>query len=83
MDAYVENLDLFSPSPREIGIVQREWIEKGPESALVDGSPIEFNLPGNNLRYVDLAKTFIYLKIQVFKGDGTVMPQTADVATPG
>ena len=80
MEGYDDALDLFSTGPSEIGIQQREWVEVAPIATIMEDSPIEFNLQGNPLRYIDLCQTFLNVKIQVLKSDGTHIPKDASVA---
>lgn len=77
---YSERLDIFSRNVEDMGILNKQWVEIGPCNALTQDSPLEFNLPGNSLRYIDLSNTFINIKMQVLKGDGTDLTEEAQVA---
>ena len=40
-------------------------------STLTDNGPIEFNTPGSNDDYIDLANTFLHLGVKITAADGT------------
>ena len=79
-DGYSSSLDLFSPPPKDIGLLKREWVDYAPANAITEDAPIEFHLEGNPLRYVDLSKTLLNVKAKVTNGDGTPIEVGANVA---
>ena len=40
-------------------------------TSLSDGGPIEFKVSGNGKEFLDLARSYLYLKVKVSKADGT------------
>jgi len=44
-------------------------------------SKIDFIVPGNSMHYLDLNDSFLYIKLQVLKSDGTLLADTNDVST--
>ena len=66
------SLALFSKPPHEVGIDEVQTIELLPTSGQLNDSQIEFVIPAESSKYVDLANTRLYLKIKVVqKKDGS------------
>lgn len=61
-------LDLFTVSPTQTSITSTQYIRYFPTTSLTAGGPVDFNINVGEERYIDLQKTFLYLKCRVLKG---------------
>lgn len=73
-------LDLFTVPPTQTAIEKGQFVEYHPLANIRDGSPIEFNIPGNGEEYIDLGASYLHVKAKVLKADGTVLPEKEPVA---
>lgn len=73
-------LDFFTLPPTQTSIEGSSWIEYKPVTSLTDDAPIEFVIPGHGDEYLDLARTLIYLKVQVVDGKGKNLSNEALVS---
>lgn len=64
-------LDLFTAPMTQLSIEQSGYVEIHPLAPLTEQSAIEFFIPGDGDRYLDLNNTLIYLEVSIVKGDGT------------
>lgn len=71
-------LDLFSAPMTQLSIEDKKYQECQPLSALSDNSPIEFFIPGDGEKYLDLNDTMLHLRVKITERDGTAIP--ADTA---
>ena len=62
-----EVLDIFHAPPEKCGIQNVRFIEYHPISAVNSSNPIEFQIPGSGDQYIDLSRTYVYLKVKVEK----------------
>ncbi|XP_015591673.1 uncharacterized protein F54H12.2-like [Cephus cinctus] len=62
-------LELFTLPPTQTTIESAQWIHYNPISSLTDDSPIEFVVPGNGDKYLDLAHTMLSLHVQLRSKD--------------
>ena len=46
-------------------------IDYHPITSLLDGGPVEFKVPGSGKEFLDLTRSYLYLKVKVSKADGT------------
>lgn len=76
----IKELDLFYTPPTEGAIQRRQWVQYRPTSAITEGSPLEFIVPGSGSQYLDLKHTYLHVKMRIIKTDGTVTGATAKVA---
>ena len=58
-------LDLFSKPAFQTSIVKGRWVEIRPTNALDDDGVIDFEISGSGTDYIDLANTFIKVKVRV------------------
>lgn len=72
-------LDLFAAPVTQMSIEQSQYTEISPLSALTDTGPIEFFIPGDGEKYLDLANTLLFLRLQITNEDGTNLAQDARV----
>ena len=80
MEGYSDSLDLFTRPAADMGLLKRQWVDTSPINSITEDSPIEFNIPANTLRYIDLSRTFLNVKIKVLKQDGTEMEEVTQLA---
>ena len=58
-------LDLFSKPILQTSITKGRWVEVRPTNALDDDGVIDFEISGSGTDYIDLANTFIKVKVRV------------------
>lgn len=73
-------LDLFSAPMTQLSIEDKKYQECQPLSALNDNSPIEFFIPGDGEKYLDLNDTMLHLRVKITEKDGSNIPPDAGVA---
>ena len=71
MDVVQSSLSIFVPPPVDNSIQREYW-------ALSSGGIIEFNIPGNSLDYINLAKTKLHLKYIITKENGDAIIDKRD-----
>ncbi len=71
-------LDLFSVPMTQLEIEHGDWVEYGTVATISDTGPIEFAVMSAGQDYIDLANTYLYIKAQVTRGNGT----NVDAADP-
>lgn len=62
----------------QLSIEDKKYQECQPLSALSDNSPIEFFIPGDGEKYLDLNDTLLHLRVKITEKDGAEIP--ADTA---
>lgn len=72
-------LDLFSAPMTQLSIEDKIYTEIQPLSAITDGGPIEFFIPGDGEKYLDLNDTLLHLRVKITNEDGTNLPDDAPV----
>ncbi|XP_067435528.1 uncharacterized protein F54H12.2-like [Thunnus thynnus] len=72
-------LDLFSAPMTQLSIDEKLYTEIMPLSAITDGGPIEFFIPGDGEKYLDLNDTLLHLRVKITNADGTDLPDNAAV----
>ncbi len=80
VEAHSSKLALFELPPLEAGIEDIEWVIYRPISQIIENAPIDFNIPANAARYLDLRKTKLNIKVKIFKGDTTPITKAEEVA---
>ena len=73
-------LDLFSVPPTQTSIENGTWVEYHPISTIADGTPIEFEIPGNGEDYLDLANTYLYVQAKIVQANGNNLDADTRVA---
>jgi hypothetical protein len=71
-------LELFTVPPTNISMESGSMIEYLPISSVGDSGPIEFHVSTND-DYVDLGRTFLYVKVRIKNVDGTDLAADAKV----
>lgn len=73
----LSELDLFSAPMTQLSIEDKKYQECQPLSALNDNAPIEFFIPGDGEKYLDLNDTLLHLRVKITAKDGTnIAPDT-------
>ena len=67
-------LDLFSAPMTQLSIEEKKYQECQPLSALSDSAPIEFFIPGDGEKYLDLNDTLLHLRVKITEKDGSNIP---------
>ena len=65
------SLDLFLFPPTQWSFQKGKSIDYHSITSLSDGAPIEFKVSGSGKKFLDLTRSYMYLKIKVSKADGT------------
>ncbi|XP_035206168.1 uncharacterized protein F54H12.2-like [Stegodyphus dumicola] len=73
-------LDLFTIPPTQTAIEKGQFVEYHPLANIRDGGPIEFNISGSGEDYIDLAASYIHVKVKVVKADGSNLTDKEPVA---
>ena len=70
-DCISSSLDLFLLPPTQPSFQKGKSIDYHPITSLSDGGPIEFKVSGSGNEFLDLARSYLHLKVKVSKADGT------------
>ena len=70
-DCSSSSLDLFLLPPTQSSSQKGKSIDYHPITSLSDGGPIEFKVSGSGKEFLDLARSYLYLKVKVSKADGS------------
>ena len=70
-DCRSSSLDLFLLPPAQSSFQKGKTIDYHPITSLSDGGPIEFKVSGSGKEFLDLARSYLYLKVKVSKTDGS------------
>ena len=54
MEVYESNLHLFEETHTDSFIEKTEWIPYAPQGVIGRNAPLEFDIPGNSVTYIDL-----------------------------
>ena len=78
-DCSSSSLDLFLLPPTQSSFQKGKSIDYHPITSLSDGGPIEFNVSGSGKEFLDLARSYLYLKVKISKADGSNLDGTSKV----
>ena len=70
-DCSSSSLDLFLLPPTQSSFQKDKSIDYHPITSLSDGRQIEFKVSGSGKEFLDLARSYLYLKVKVSKTDGS------------
>ena len=70
-DCSSSSLDLFLLTPTQSSFQNGKSIDYHPITSLLDDGPIEFKVSGSGKEFLDLARSYLYLKVKVPKADGS------------
>ncbi|KAF0044788.1 hypothetical protein F2P81_003946 [Scophthalmus maximus] len=73
-------LDLFSAPMTQLSIEEKQFTEVLPISAITHCGPIEFFIPGDEDKYLDLNDTLLHLSVKITNVDGSDLVADAPVA---
>ena len=68
-DCSSSSLDLFLLPPTQSNFQKGKSIDYHPITSLSDGRPIELKVSGSGKKFLDLAQSYLYLKVKVSKAD--------------
>ena len=51
-----------------------QYVDYRPTSQPSSGASIDFVIPPASIQYINLKKTYLYVKARIVKGDGTAVP---------
>jgi hypothetical protein len=71
---YSEELALFEKPVLNGGVQKVRWIEYRPVNQITQDGSIDFIISGNGSSYVDLRRTYLYVKAKVVRHDDTPLP---------
>lgn len=80
-EAFPQEMDLFQTPPTNTTCERIQYINYRPKTQFQEEAPLEFTIPPTGSQYIDLKKTFMKMKIQVFKSDGSNV-KIEDVVAP-
>jgi hypothetical protein len=72
-------LDLFSVPPVNTSMERGGYVTYLPVSSITENGPLEFNVNASTDEYIDLGRTYLYIKAKVTKNDGSNLEATARV----
>ncbi|XP_071333652.1 uncharacterized protein F54H12.2-like [Trachinotus anak] len=72
-------LDLFTAPMTQLSIEDKTYTEISPVSAITDGGPIEFFIPGDSEKYLDLNDILLHLRVKITNADNTDLANDAAV----
>ena len=72
-------LDIFTIPATQTFITKGQWIEYHPLSNITDSGPIEFNVSGTGEKYLDLARTQLFVKSKITKANGNALDPDTEV----
>ncbi|TWW77700.1 hypothetical protein D4764_12G0010900 [Takifugu flavidus] len=61
----------------QLSIDEKTYTEISPLSAITDGGPIEFFIPGDGDRYLDLNDTLLHLRVKITNANGSNLANDA------
>ena len=70
-DCSSSSLDLFLLPPTQSSLQKGKSIDYHPITSISDGGPIECKVSGSGKEFLNLARSYLYLKVKVSKADGS------------
>ena len=70
-DCSSSSLELFLLLPTQSSFQKGKSVDYHPVTSLSDGGPIEFKISERGKEFLDLASSYLYLKAEVSKADGS------------
>ena len=78
-DCSSSSLDLSLLSPTQSSFQKGKSSDYHSITSLLDGGPIEFKVSGSGKEFLDLAQSYLYLKVKVSKADGSNLDAASKV----
>ena len=75
-----ESMNLFDMPSVDVGVSRVRYVEYKPMNQLNQDVGLEFEIPNNGNRYIDLRRTYLMCKVRIKQADGTDLPE---VPQPG
>ena len=72
-------LDIFTFPATQTFITKGQWIEYHPLSNITDSGPIGFNVSGTGEKYLDLARTQLFVKSKITNANGNALDPDTEV----
>jgi hypothetical protein len=72
-------LDLFSVPPVNTSMERGGYVTYLPVSSITENGPLQFNVNSSPEEYLDLGRTYLYIKVKVLKKDGSNLEQNARI----
>jgi len=79
-ECVTSNLDLFSVPPTQTSVEFGTLVDYHPITNVADGGPIEFDIPGSGMDYLDLANTMLYVRAKITQRNGNDLGADTAVA---
>ena len=76
MSGHSGNLAVFYRPMTDEGERQTEWIDYRPTGQLTSDGALEFNVPGNSTKYIDLKNTRLKIKCKILQANGSNLPSS-------
>lgn len=70
-EAFPEEFDLFQTPATNTTCERIQYVKYRPKTHFNGDTPLDFTIPASGGQYVCLERTFLSLKMKIFKGDGT------------
>lgn len=70
-------LELFTVPPTNVSMEKGSMVECLPISTIGDRSPVEFVVSSSNDEYIDIGRTFLYVKVKIVNQDKSDLEQDA------
>ena len=74
MSGHSGNLAVFYRPMTDEGECQTEWIDYRPTGQLTSDGALEFNVPGNSTKYIDLKNTRLKIKCKILQANVSNLP---------
>ena len=81
-EAVPSSLDLFEKTAVQSAIVEGSWVEIRPVNSLEETAPVEFRIEGTSEDFIDLAETYIKVKIRIIEPRGNGGYGADDMVAP-
>lgn len=69
-EAAPSSLDLFQKTSTQTAIVDGSWVEIRPLNSIEERAPVDFHIDGTGEDFIDLADTYLKVKIRITSANG-------------
>ena len=77
---FPDEVNLFQKPCNNIAYQKIQYVDYKPSSMLSGGGPLSFTIPAAGSQYINLKKTYLYLKVRVVNGDGSAIEAGKELA---
>ena len=81
-EASPTSLDLFLKSDMQTAIVDGYWMEIRPVNSIEETAPVDFHIDGTSEDFIDLADTYLKVKVRITTPDGEAGYGNEDAVAP-